>query len=74
MVKHTAKEAIKLLKENDFREISVRGDHHKFRNSQGLIANLRYSRLKDTISKGVFDDIKKAIHGQSKWQLMHKKH
>lgn len=73
MVKHTARELLKILKQNGFFEYSVTGDHHKFKNDKGWVANVRYSRLKDTISKGVYDDVLNAIHGKSKWQLLHRK-
>ena len=74
MVEHTAKEALQMLKKHGFKEYSVRGDHHKFRDSNGHTAILVYSHAKDSVSPGVFKDVKNAISGTSKWQSLHKKH
>lgn len=73
MVEHSAREVVEILKKHNFYEYSIRGDHHKFRNDKGWTTEVAYSNLKDRVSVGVYSEIKRAIKGQSKWQLMHKR-
>lgn len=70
MVKHTARDLLKILRKNNFVEYKIRGDHHKFHNiATNRIVVLNYKSLKDTISEGLYHDCIKAINGESKWQF-----
>lgn len=68
MTKYSIKDEIQFLKVNGFRLKAIRGDHHKFQNKHGLIAELNYTSLKDTVSPGVHKDVRRAVNGKSKWQ------
>lgn len=57
MAVHTAKEVVKLLKENGFREAVIRGDHHKFSNSAGVTVTVPYTAMKSTIAPGTYNAI-----------------
>ncbi len=57
MAVHTAREVVKLLKKNGFREISIHGDHHKFSNSAGVSTAVPYTTLKSTIDIGTYNAI-----------------
>lgn len=57
MVEHAAREVVKMLKKNGFREESVRGDHHKFTNSTGTVVIVPYSSLKSDIYPGTYNAI-----------------
>lgn len=70
MVKHSARDLLKILHRNHFVEYKIRGDHHKFHNMVNKrIVILNYKSLKDTISEGVYHDCLKAIRSKSKWQF-----
>lgn len=57
MAVHTAREVVKLLMQNGFREIAIRGDHHKFSNLAGIIVIVPYTTLKSTIAPGTYNAI-----------------
>ena len=57
MAVHTAREVVKLLKKNGFREVAIRGDHHKYCNSAGVTVMVPYTTLKSNIAPGTYSAI-----------------
>lgn len=59
MVQTTAKDLVKALSKAGYSEIRVTGDHHIFKDKDGTIVSVPYSRQKDTVSKGVVSQIRR---------------
>jgi len=61
LVQHSAKEALLILKENGFHEISgrVRGDHHRFTDYKGHFVTVAFSNKKSIIPPKTFGEILK---------------
>lgn len=57
MTVHIARQVVKQLKENGFREVSIHGDHHKFVNLTGTTVIVPYTTLKGTIASGTYNAI-----------------
>ncbi len=53
----TARIIVHQLEQSGFKEVSVRGDHHKFRNNNGKMVIVPYSRLKENIQIGTYESI-----------------
>lgn len=55
----TARQVLKLLKKNGFKEVRVSGDHHRFEDGKGHKVSVPYSSLKDDIAPGTYNSILK---------------
>lgn len=57
----TARDVIKLLKENGFEEVRVKGSHHRFVDEKGHKTTVPYHKLSDTIvTKTYYSILKQA--------------
>ncbi len=62
MVKYIAIDLIKRLKDLDFIEVNVVGDHHIFKNMEnGKRVSIPYSRRKDTLAVGTAHQVLRII-------------
>lgn len=58
MSEMTAKKLIDLLKKNGYNEVSIKGDHHKYkRETDGKTFVVPYTSLKSTIAPGTYKAI-----------------
>ena len=58
MSEMTAKKLIGLLKKNGYHEVSIKGDHHKYkRETDGKTFVVPYTSLKSTIAPGTYKAI-----------------
>lgn len=57
MAEHTAREVVKILKKNGFRETAIHGDHHKFINAKGIPVIVPYTTLKSNVAIGTYNAI-----------------
>lgn len=58
MSEMTAKKLIDLLKKNGYNEVSIKGDHHKYkRETDGKTLVVPYTSLKSTIATGTYKAI-----------------
>lgn len=58
-MEYTAKIVVKMLKDKNFKETRIVGDHHRFEDDKGHKVTVPYARLKDTIQKGTYNSILK---------------
>lgn len=55
----TANDVLKLLKDNNFEEQRTKGDHHRFKDSNGHKVTLAYTSKKDNIPLKTYKSILK---------------
>ena len=52
---------LEILKDMGYKEVSIRGDHHKFKNKQGNTTSVPYRNKGDSIPIGTYKAILKQI-------------
>lgn len=59
MVQYFARDVLRILDSYGFKEVSIKGDHHKFKNPFGRVTIVPYTSLKDNIRIGTYKKILK---------------